>query len=633
MINKYLKIIIVLLLVANATFAGNKIGIYDLRYTLQADLSTAQGLNLAWDDVHAVATLQGVVNRDTPRLYVYFVMEGNNDIDGYWWNKYSRKGEWLYGRETQTYRTMEELFTAYASYIEGVVVYDGNVPSTSNVASSVAGIENLVAIRYDDTPGSLYDRLVVHGPKLPVKRWLLNPDGTSMFTGKKGMEIPETSRLSTGSLKNDPYVWFIEKYLKKGLCNTEYAAYYIDQFWRTDPTRTVTNHHQLTNHDFFVSKKAFFFDLSPWGDEPATDDPTQKEGLDLQILETFLQEAYKQNKGEKFCYIGGFPSWIYKYTQHAGGKHEDVATEWEFSRIISAYNAFKDADAIGLGALANSSFWQHFPLQEKYPQKWVTHQELMDRGYLNSDGTINFQGRNFILFYVGDYDSSSWIAQTTPFLWDEPSRGEVPLMWSVSPVLAERVPMVMHNYRVTATPNDYFAAADNGAGYLMPGMLQEPRSVSGLKSGLSAWAKHCSKYYQKWGLTITGFVIDGEAPGLDSDGLDCYASFSPNGIVPQKMPLTLLHNDMPVIRADYDIVDHDYRKATDVIVERVEKRPVPFHWFRAILKSPSWYKGICDELKQRHTNIELLDAPTFFELYRIYLKQHPDAAAGKITMN
>lgn len=44
MINKYLKIIIVLLLVANATFAGNKIGIYDLRYTLQADLSTAQGL-------------------------------------------------------------------------------------------------------------------------------------------------------------------------------------------------------------------------------------------------------------------------------------------------------------------------------------------------------------------------------------------------------------------------------------------------------------------------------------------------------------------------------------------------------------------------------------------------------------
>lgn len=61
------------------------------------------------------------------------------------------------------------------------------------------------------------------------------------------------------------------------------------------------------------------------------------------------------------CYIGGFPSWAYKYTMHASGIHDDVPTEWEFSRIISAYNAFKDADAISYGALANASFWQHFP--------------------------------------------------------------------------------------------------------------------------------------------------------------------------------------------------------------------------------------------------------------------------------
>ena len=55
---------------ANTMFAINKIGIYDLRYTLLADLNTPKGLNLVWDDVHAVATLQGVVNRDAPRLYV-----------------------------------------------------------------------------------------------------------------------------------------------------------------------------------------------------------------------------------------------------------------------------------------------------------------------------------------------------------------------------------------------------------------------------------------------------------------------------------------------------------------------------------------------------------------------------------
>lgn len=611
--------------------AQKKISVLDLRTLNDLDLKDKSKAEYMWEILHATSTLQGVINRNIPQLYIRYVINGKGqNVDDYWWNKYRQPGEWLAQCDTVAYTDIVDVINLYKKDIKGVVLYDPNVASTSNIASSIAGIENLVAVRYDTTANSLYNRIVKNGPKLAVKCYLINKDGSSLFTGKG--KIAGTNLESSGSKKIDPYLWFIDKYLKTGKCNTEYAAYYIDQFWLTDPTRTVNNHHQLTNHDFFVSKKAFFFDLSPWGDEPATDDREQKQGLDLQTLKTFLEEAYKQNKGDKFCYIGGFPSWIYKYTQHANGIHDDVPTEWEFSRIISAYNAFKDADAIGLGALANSSFWQHFPLQDNYPQKWITRQDLKDRGYLNQDGTINFAGRNFIIFYVGDYDSSSWITQTTPFLWDEPNRGKVPLMWSISPVLATRVPMVMHNYRKTASEKDYFAAADNGAGYLLPGVLQEPRPISGLSDGLNAWGKHCSTYYNKWGLSITGFVIDGEAPGLNKNGLDCYAAFSPNGIVPQKTPLTSLHNNMPVIRADYDIVDNDPQRATNMIMERVSKRPVPFHWFRAILKSPTWYYTINEELKRRHSDIELLDAPTFFELYRIYLEQNPDAAQGKIIM-
>lgn len=619
-------------IVVSCTAEHSFITVLDLRPLNDVNLNDKDEAERMWETLHVTVTLQGIINRDAPRLYIRYVLnQKGQNVDDYWWSKYRQAGEWLAGQDTVAYTDIVEVIDIYKKRINGAVVYDPAVASTSNVASSVAGIENLVAIRYDTADNSLYNRIVNSGPRLEVKCWLVNKDGSSMFTGKG--QIAGTELESSGSVKIDPYIWFIDKYMETGKCNTEYAAYYIDQFWLTDPTRTVANHHQLTNHDFFVSKKAFFFDLSPWGDEPATDDPKQNVGLDLQTLITFLEEAYKQNKGETFCHIGGFPSWIYKYTRHAQGKHDDVPTEWEFSRIISAYNAFKDADAIGLGALGNSSFWQHFPLEAEYPQDWITREELKKRGYLNEDGTINFAGRNFILFYGGDFDSSSWIAQTTPFLWDEPARGEVPLMWSVSPVLDRRVPMVMHNYRKTASKKDYFAAADNGAGYLLPGMLQEPRPVSALPSGLDAWQKHCMTYYKKWGLSVTGFIIDGEAPGLNKEGLDCYAAFSPNGIVPQKTPLTSLYGTMPIIRADYDIVDHDPLKATDVVIDRVEKRPVPFHWFRAILKSPTWYKTINDELQKRNTKIELLEAPVFFELYRIYLEQNPDAAGGKIEMN
>lgn len=599
-----------------------------MRYLLAADLNDPQQVIALWDQLHTMATLQGIVNREAPLLYIKYIEESGISIDEYWWNKYRRPGEWLAGCDTTELKDVTDAIRYYHDKIDGVVVYDSNVPATSNVASAVAGIENLVAVRYDTSPGSIYSRIVAGGLRLPVKVWLVNNDGSPLFTGQ-GL-IPDTNLPSTGSIKNDPYRWFIEKYMKTGKCNTEYAAYYIDQYWRQKPNATVSNHHTLTNHDFFVSKKAFFFDLSPWRDEPATDEVTQKPGTDLETLLQMLRVAYDRNRGKKMCYIGGFPSWAFKYTRHANGSHDDVPTEWEFSRIISAYNAFKDADAIGYGALANASFWQHFPLQREYKQPWISREELKKRGYLDKQGKLDLKDKEYIIFYVGDYDASSWITQRTPSIWDDPNRGKLPLMWCISPVLAERVPMVLHNFRTTASTNDYFAAADNGAGYLMPGMLQEPRSLSGLPSGLNAWANHCRKYYRQWGLSITGFVIDGEAPGLNKEGLDCYASFSPNGIVPQKVPLTLLHKGMPVLRADYDINDSDPTKAAAMIVERVAKRPVPFHWFRNILKTPTWYVNVMDEVHRLNPNIELLDAPTFFELYRIYLEQTPQAAEGRI---
>lgn len=573
-----------------------------------------------WDELHAITTLQGIVNRKKPRLYIRYVQNQNGtNIDEYWWNKYRKKGEWLEKKDTLECSSVADAVMQFRNELEGMVVYDSKIPSTSNVASTVAGVEKLVAVRFDASPQSLYSQLIKSG--LKVKQWLVNPDGTSLFTGK-GL-IPDTHIPSTGSTKADPYVWAIEKYVKTKKCNPRYAAYYIDQFWRKMPMRTAANHHQLTNHDFFVSKGAFFFDLSPWADEPATDAPWQNDTLDVHLLKSLLLENYRQNKGKHFCHIGGFPSWAFKYTKHAGGRHEDVATEWEFSRIISAYNAFKDADAIALGALANASFWQHFPLEKRYPQQWTDTKALQEKGFLDKNGKVD-RNRKYILFYVGDYDASSWIAQTTPFLWDEPNRGKLPLMWCISPVLAERVPMAMHNYRTTATPNDYFAAADNGAGYLLPGMLKEPRPLSGLPDGLKAWEKHCKKHYRKWELSISGFIIDGEAPPLDKDGLDCYEAFSPNGIVPQKAPLASLHKNMPVLRSDYDIVDSDCRKAANVVMDRINERPIPFHWFRAILKSPTWYLNLRNELLSRNSQIEWVDAPTFFELLRRFLKEEEE---------
>lgn len=615
---KRLSLLLLLTLACCASHAARPIVYLQLRALNQTDYSDSLALLRMWDDLHAASTLQGIVNRRQPRLYIDYVENGSLPVDAHWWGKYRRAGEWLADRDTLLLTSVFDAVVYFRKQLRGAVVYDSQVASTSLVASAVAGIENLLAVRYDSDPRSLYSRLCLSG-MLPVRRWLVRPDGTPLFTGE-GL-LPETARPSSGSLKCDPYLWFIEKYMKTGRCPARHAGYYPDQFWRSMPLRSARNHHQLTNHDFFVSRQGFFFDLSPWSDEPATDEPSQPLGADYQTLCELLRTADSLGRGRRLCHIGGFPAWAYKYTRRAGGRHEDVATEWQFSELISRFNAFKDADAIAFGAMANASFWQHFPLQRRYPQPWITREELQRQGLLDAAGRVD-TSRNYFLIYVGDYDASSWVSQMMPLLWDAPERGELPMMWCVSPVLAERAPHVLHYLRLTASPLDYFAAADNGAGYMMPGTAEQQDRDEGTTRRIDAWERHCRRYYRQWGISLTGFIIDGNGPAMQQRSLDAYARFSPHGIVPQQCPTASLHRGMPVLRADWDLVSDNPREAARVLVDRLRLRQdVPFHWFRCILKSPKWYDQMVDEACCLEPSLTLLPAPAFFSLLRCWLEQ------------
>ena len=581
----------------------------DMRYTLKADYKDSMAVISVWDDLHTISALQGIVNRDKPRLYIEYIETNGRSIDAYWWNRYRSEGEWLYGRDTLRLQSVEEAVRYFQPLLKGVVAYDSNVASTSNVASSVAGVENLLPLRWDASPQSLYQRLISGKDAIEVQLWLVNTDGSSLFTGKG--KIPGTDRISSGSQKCDPYLWLLERYMKTGRMDGRFAGYYQDQLWRKKPLAAPTNHHTLTNHDFFISRKGFFFDLSPWPDE-ATDEADQPTGTDYRTLCEMLKQAHTLRHGASPCYIGGFPEWAYKYTKRTGGKHADVDTEWQFAELISRYMAFKDADAIGYGALANASFWQHFPLKKRYPQPWTSKKKLKQAHYLNNDATVDTT-RNYVIIYVGDYDASSWVSQRTPDLWDNPYRGKLPMMWCISPVLSERVPHVLHNFRVSASPNDYFAAADNGAGYLMPGVAEK----EGAPEDIDTWRRHCKKYYRKWGLSVTGFIIDGNGPAMGKKSLDAYRDFSRNGIVPQKCNLIDNYRGMPVLRSDYDLVSNNPKEAAQVLVERMHlRKDIHFHWFRTILKSPEWYVSMIEEAKRLDPTIQLVDMPTFFELMK-----------------
>ena len=588
---------------------------YDLAPTLAYDLHTERGKNNAWAEVHLVAALQGLVNRQKPRLYTTYVTDDGakpGRIDRFWLAQLRTRGSWLADASLKPLPTLESMVGVFRSHVKGVVLYDLRVPATSNVASTAAGCEDLLPIPFDLAPGSVYDRMVVHGPHLPIKLRLLHMDGSPLFTGAE-----------TGSAKCDAYLWAKRRYLDTGRCNPALFDYALDSWWLTAPTKAPPNCHGLSNHDYFIARKAFFFDLSPWDDELPQDDLQEPLGADARTLNTLLRSAYDQTHGKRMIHVGGFVPWAWKYTQTAGGHHGDVATEWRYASILSCYNAYMDADALGLNAMANASVFALFPTKPLYPQPKPTAAEWTKAGYL--DASEKVVPETYISFYVGDYDSAAWLYQKLPNLWNDPLRGTLPLGWAFNPNLADRFPIGLDWAHRTATTNDHFITGDSGAGYLNPGNLDGERSFSHLPSGLAVWEAHCQAYYHQWGLSLTGFVIDGDAPPMSADMLAAYARFSPDGIVAQKLPSyqgLVSGTETPYLTMSSDMPNPDQ---TEEAVSRIESQLANdhgsgphFHLFRTVLWSPSDHQRLFTRL-QSLPHVRIVDPYTLMGLLRRHL--------------
>ncbi|MDO5307932.1 MAG: GxGYxYP family putative glycoside hydrolase [Planctomycetia bacterium] len=607
--------------------------VYDIRSLQSFDRTDIDQTRRVWDETLLITTLQGLVNRDSAQLYLLYVSGFGHQTDEFWLELFSRSFKdssgderpgWLEGRERKTITSLDEALDLFASYYQGVVVYDEEAASTVNVALTIAGVENLLPIRYDSHSGSLYDRLVSSpdGRRLVVKRRLVNEDGSSMFTGEG--TIPGTTLPSTGSVKVDPYYWMIENYIKTGLVNPLEGGYYIDAYWIKRPIGATQNA-CLTNRDFVVSRKGFFFDLSPWDDEAPNDDPGQKLGADFEAFTAIARSVYDATEGKKMIRIAGFTPWDTKYTDHqnCGLKHGGVDTEWRHAEILSNYNAYMDADALGCGAMANASFYQHFPLADHYPQHKATVEELRVRGLLTEEGRpIN---KTFVTIYSGDYDSAAWVYQSMPLFWEDSARGSIPINWAFNPNLADRFAPGFDYMRRTQTDLDRFVSGDVGAGYVNPMALAGARNVSGLPDNLDVWVEHCKRYFARWDLSAIGFIIDGCSQTSDRATLARLADCAPDGMTTHRGgKMGVVQNSAgemtPYRNMNYDL-PANLEQASAIILGDTRDQGEPiFNVYRTILWSPSLLKEVMERVKAdeaRGARVEFVDMYTFWLLLKL----------------
>lgn len=600
---------------------------------------TFEDLLRDYDTLVFLATLQGLVNRDRPRLYL------NHDhqrldtpgIDAFWLAKYQEAGQpysWLAETRIIKLETLDEVLTTFAAEVEGLVLWDPAVPATLNVATTIAGVENLAVLR----AGSEIESEIT--TRLSVKESLVG-----MF--KPGVAVlPDSTTPSSGSPKTDAYLWAKEKYLDTGRTNPLFLAY-LEDGWPA--TRYTQN--QMTRggvyaleRDYVVQQRGFAFDLSPWADETPNDDPTQPLGTDAATLKTIIEAAKTQARG-KLIKVWGFIPWYEKYAAEPGvgsSQHTPIKGEWESTWLFSQHGAYLQGgggDVFGL-ALANVSvhkFGPH-PALRTAPDLPSTA-ELIKKGYLTPEGRVA-NDRTFVLFYAGDYDLAHpvevLLANYAASPWLDARRGEIPLAWSLNPALVEDIPGIMTYLYASQSGQDFFVAANSGAGYLNPDALTEV--------DLLRWLGRSREYYRQYGYDTQGFLLNGNGAAMSQLRLDAFTFLAPVGIltpdyeIDEPWPRLQLGTPLSAIATETlagtpdvaaEAVHNAYRR---VVLE--QGRP-PFLAFRSSFQAATFLWGVRDRLQAQdaagqilgkngeilHPNYTVVDPYAFFTLLERWLKK------------
>lgn len=620
----------------------NTLYVLDLKTIIDTAQTAGVADKVLYDTVNLIATIQGIVNRDGAHLYVTFItnvvdfptyayddcyneaLPESGKPDEFWLEYLSGKNQYLAGKKQVKVNSIGKIVDLFKDKIKGAVVWDQRTPSTMNVASTVAGVEDLVPMRYDTEPG-VYDWFVRRHKIFAVKRNLYN-----LFTGNG--TIPETSRTSTGSKKCDAYIWALELYLKTGKTHKSKICGLMDAFSldkRTMAYYDIENT-AVINRDYFIANRCFFYDLSPWEDQIPNDDKTQKEGTDYRTLCEILEAQNKRADGELSTSYS-FPPWAYKYSTEsnnaAGQKHNSVQCEWQTVKLMSTYYIQQDPDQ--LKGIANCSLLQHVPLDKTYTQN-------------SKKAKTTLQNKNYICFYMADWDSSatSGSGLVTGF-WNDEKRGDVPLAWGISAGHYDRVPHMLDYMYDTKTANDYFVAANNGIGYFNVSSLMQPDRPMNLNGSLSSWVKQSQELLSRFNLDICAYFIDyadydkdivivgtPEDPNYFGSAkikqalIDAYAQISPIGAgFNLRIESTKAANGTPCI-----YVPAAYNQACDApyaawVISNSLSQPTTkpgFGLYRMMYATPSICVETYEILKKdyAHLNIEVVDPYTFFELYK-----------------
>ncbi|MGW1468177.1 GxGYxYP domain-containing protein [Streptomyces sp. NPDC002308] len=470
-------------------------------------LDVADVGSLDGNDQLLLTTLQGVVNRRSPRLYFNFDSSG---VDS----------RWLPGtgaRVTRHDRALD-LVARYRGEIRGAVLHDPGVPDSVNVATTLAGLENAVAATAEQarayglkTVADLRGRFDADDV-LATYRWQLEhlfprcthtllaglpPTRTVQTAQVSWREIAREAERVRDSSNRQVRTFDVSAELSGG--DGVYLRFqdsFGDDGWGASVGSVVVKADGRTIASFAPGTEAeapFLFDgsnSSLGGDANRFSDGggyfiyhfTPPPGTRQLLVEADVWNQYlvsatatSPTRVEPFPYFRDYAvasramvvwlppsgetgalldevfSRVEPTTPYAGWFSNDVAGEWGGVDRASQHGI----EVVPADFFMNGTV--HAGVSAKISDKVRTRPKakLANRVYL----TLTF----------GEGDNVQYCQRHMRTIWDDPARGSVPLNWTVSPLLADIGPALLAYYQNTATANDLLISGPSGAGYTYPG--------------------------------------------------------------------------------------------------------------------------------------------------------------------
>lgn len=520
-----------------------------------------------------MATLQGIVNRAEPRIYL---LE----------NKEEGKYTWLNDLDV-TYKVRDDYWKIVQTYkqeINGIIIYDPKVPDSVNVATTLAGLksavvaspelaEKLQAAPYslkvlDDLQGKFKDRLDAYNWQYEnlwsqtTHRMLvgLSPDTSIRLPDNQAdlfKVIAEDTTQErdggnrklyeldlTGSLgKSDVYLRFDDAFAQDGWGTAVHEvtikadgntiAKFIPGTPDEEPFLYDRQSSQVSSgnggHRFADNNRYFIYKFTPpagtkqltasvdmWNQYKVSVGNVKPVSSEQKEPYGYLRDYAVANKAMVFWLDSNVPeqkalfekimSDVKPGTPYLGWFSNDVDGEFSGTEVTSNHGVYVLA-ADWFSNLTVFSGTKVNPVKAKAAK------------------TPKLENKIYVTYTFSEGDNFQYNQHRMRILWDDPSRGQVPLNWTSSPLLYDGAPAMLNYYRETATDNDLLIAGPSGAGYFYPNAWPA--------ASFTAFLKQSYSYMEKTGMTIPYVLnrINSENVPLSDAHADAYIKeYKPQGL-------------------------------------------------------------------------------------------------------